>query len=190
MKKYALLLLVLIFVLPAIAQKKSNELAISVAPLNFKKVSNYQMMYRRSIDNNLKLRAGLKFSMDTDKELRNDTVTLAKGTVQYDISFGIQKDLSIGDLDKVTLYIATDGYWDSRFNREAHETYYGYFWSFGLKPSVGIAYEPFNNIRLSFESRANFNVNLQEYSAPGENKDTRYSFKSLDQLAVNIGYLF
>jgi len=172
------------------AQSNVNEVALVVAPLKFKEQSSYQVLYRRALANNsIKLRGGLRTLVDTDKEIR-DTLESSQGSIQFDLSAGIQKDLKVGDLEDVSLYTGIDGYYNSEFNRKSYEDYYGYYWSFGVKPLVGISYEPFSNIRLSLESRANFNVNLQQYSAPGENKDERYTFRPLDQLAVGIGYLF
>ncbi|PCJ66407.1 MAG: hypothetical protein COA58_06420 [Bacteroidetes bacterium] len=173
------------------AQRNNNEAALVIAPLKFKEQSSYQLLYRRTLSNELiKLRGGLRLLIDTDKEIRSDTLSNNQGSIQYDVSLGIQRDLSIGDLEKVNLYTGIDGYYNSEFNQKSYETYYGYYWSFGLKPLMGVSYEPFDNIRLSFESRANLNVNLQEYSASGVNKDERVSFRPLDQLAIGIGYLF
>ena len=172
------------------AQSKKNEVALVVAPLKFKEQSSYQVLYRRSLANDdLKLRGGLRLLIDTDKEIR-DTLESNQGSVQFDLSAGIQKDLSIGDLDNLNLYTGVDVYFNSEFNQKSYEAYYGYYWSFGAKPLAGISYEPFDNIRLSLESRANFNINLQQYSAPGLNKDERITFRPLDQLAIGIGYLF
>jgi hypothetical protein len=190
MKKVGLILASILITVCGFGQVNSNELALSIAPLKLNKPINCHGLYRRALNNNYLLRAQIGFNANTNKEVRNDTTTYQGGHVAYDVSLGVQKNLHISDLDVVNLYVAIDGYWNSKFNREAHETYYGYFWDFGARPLVGIAYEPFNNIRLSLESQSNFNINLQEYSAPGENKDTRVKFNSFDRLAFNIGYLF
>ena len=190
MLRIVLILLLLPFSLFTYSQNHKNEVALVIAPLQFNEATSYQTMYRRVLKEDLKVRLGIRLYADTDKELRSDTVSFVQGTVQYDLSAGIQRDLAIGDLEDLKLYIATDAYYNSEFNRKSHETFYGYYWNFGLRPIAGIAYEPFHNIRLSFESRANFNVNLQQYSAPGENVDTRFTFKPMDQLALSIGYLF
>ena len=172
------------------AQLNKNELALVAAPLVFDEATSYQMLYRRSLNPELSLRAGLRLFVDLDKETRFDTVTMNEGSFQYDLSFGLQRNLPITSLKKVYLYIATDFYYNSEFNRKPHETFYGYYWNMGLRPLAGISYEPFENIRLSFESQANFNVNLQEYSADGYNADRRFTFNPLDRLAMSIGYLF
>ncbi|MBT8327231.1 MAG: hypothetical protein KJP21_05875 [Bacteroidia bacterium] len=190
MKKTVFSLLFLSFCILASAQNHKNEIALVIAPLKFQEATSYQTMYRRVLKENLKFRTSLRLYADTDKEIRSDTLSSNQGTVQYDLAFGIQKDLTIGDLDDLKLYVATDAYYNSEFNRKSHETFYGYYWNFGLRPIAGISYEPFHNIRLSLESRANFNVNLQEYSAPGDNADTRFTFKPMDQLAISLGYLF
>lgn len=66
----------------------------------------------------------------------------------------------------------------------------GIFWNFGLRPTLGVSYEPFSNIRFSIESRTNLNVNLQDYNAKGNNADQRYTFSLVDHMAVGLGYLF
>ncbi len=172
------------------AQSLDNEIAVLVAPLKLDDKSNYQLMYKRSLPENLKLRSGLRLLVNTDKTLRSDSVIVESGSFGYNLSLGIQKDLQIGDLEKMYLYAGSDLYWNSEFNRKTHESYYGYYWNFGTKPLLGVSYEPFSNIRLSFESRANFNINLQEYSAAGENYDRKYKFSVVDELALSVGYLF
>ena len=172
------------------AQTNINELALVISPLKLEEATNYQLLYRRNLDENLLLRAGGRFFVETVKSTRSDTISSNFGSVQYDLSIGLQKNLSIQDLDKLYLYAAIDGYWNSEFNRKDYETYYGYYWNFGLKPIAGIAYEPFENIRLSLESKADFNINLQQYSAPGVNKDNKFSFSPLRQLGLSLGYLF
>ena len=190
MKKYFTLLIVgLAISLNSFAQK--NEIALVVAPLKFEEQSSYQTMYRRALNEKYVLRAGLRVLVDTDKETRNDTtLSFIAGIIQYDLSVGVQRKLILGDLEKVYLYAGVDGYFNSEFNRKSYETYYGYYWSMGVKPLVGLAYEPLENVRLSFEYRSNFNVNLQDYSAPGENIDRRFTYRPLDQLGLGIGYLF
>jgi len=190
MKKYITLLSIgLAISLNSFAQK--NEIALVIAPLEFEEQSSYQAMYRRSLNEKYTLRAGLRLLVDTDRETRNDTaLSFVAGTVQYDLSIGVQHKLFLDDLENLYLYAGIDGYFNSEFNRKSYETYYGYYWSMGLKPLVGLAYEPLKNVRLSFEFRSNLNVNLQDYSAPGENIDRRFTYRPLDQLSLGIGYLF
>lgn len=148
-------------------------------------------MYRRTLrDNSVKLRAGLRLYANSSKETRSDTVSSQFGSFQYDISVGIQKDLRIGDLERVKLYTAVDGYWNSELRRNREDTYYGYYWNFGIKPTLGIGYKPFENIMISMESRANANINLQDYSAAGVNHDRKFSLRPMDQVVLGIGYLF
>jgi hypothetical protein len=103
---------------------------------------------------------------------------------------GFQRDLKLDGFDHIKLFVGMDGYWNSTLNQKPYETYHGYYWNVGLKPLVGLYYDPIKNIRLSVESRANLNFNFQQYSAPGENIDQRVNFRSLDQLSFGIGYLF
>ncbi len=192
MKKLSLIILLFSFAAASFGQTRPNELALTIAPLKFNKSTDYSLLYRRSIKNNKHLRLGASFYADTDKEVRTDTVVYHQGTVAYTLAAGLQKDLFIADLDEVNAYVAMDGYWNSKFYQEDGQTYYGYFWDFGARPIVGIAYKPFRNIRVSLESQANINVNLQEYTAEGDfvDKDTRFTFTTLDRLALNIGFLF
>jgi hypothetical protein len=191
MNKYILLIVIVLATFSTgLAQKLNNEVALVVAPLKFSQQSSYQLLYRKSLKEDLKLRAGLRAFAQIDKETRTDTVITNRGTVQYDISIGIQKDLSIKDVEFVNLYMASDLYFNSAFNRGQEQDYYGYYWSTGIKPLVGVSYKPFDNIRLSFESRANLNVNMQQYDGTGSNNDQRVSFRPLDQLAIGLGYLF
>ena len=191
MNKYILLIVIVLATVSTVqAQKLNNEVALVVAPLKFGQQSSYQLLYRKSVKEDLQLRAGLRVFVQTDKETRTDSVVTNKGTVQYDFSIGIQKNLLIEDLEFVNLYVASDLYFNSAFNRVQGQDYYGYYWSTGIKPLVGVSYKPFDNIRLSFESRANLNVNLQEYDGTGSNSDQRVSFRPLDQLAIGLGYLF
>lgn len=189
MKRLSLIPAVLL-ILTAAAQNNINEIALVVSPLNFEQPESYQALYRRHLSNDRLLRIGGRFFAETLKETRADTVATNFGSVQYDLSCGLQKNLRIDNLDALYLYAAVDGYWNSEFNRKSYETYYGYYWNFGVNPIAGIAYEPFDNIRLSLESKADFNVNLQDYSAAGLNKDKKFSFSPLRQLGLSIGYLF
>jgi hypothetical protein len=152
--------------------------------------SSYQLMYKRQINNSITLRGGFSLFIDMDKETRSDTLSLQRGTVMYNLSAGFQRDLKLEGFDHIKLYMGIDGYWNSTLDRKPYETYYGYYWNIGLKPLVGMYYDPIKNIRLSVESRANFNFNFQQYSAPGDNIDQRLDFRSFDQLTFGIGYLF
>jgi hypothetical protein len=190
MKRLIFISAAFLCILSAIAQNNVNEIALVVSPLKLDQTENYQFLYRKSLNNDKMLRIGGRFFAATTKETRSDTVATNFGSVQYDLSGGLQKNLHIDNLDAVYLYAGIDGYWNSEFNRKSYESYYAYYWNFGLKPIAGIAYEPFNNIRLSLESKADFNVNLQDYSAPGINKDKKFSFSPLSQLGLSLGYLF
>ncbi|MGB0850799.1 MAG: hypothetical protein ACPGTP_06100 [Bacteroidia bacterium] len=192
MKKILVLtmLAVMTFTISSMAQTK-NELTLIISSLELKEQGSYQGMYRRTLkDNTLKFRAGLRLYANSSKETRSDTLSSQFGSFQYDVSIGIQKDLKIGDLDKVKLYTAFDGYLNSELRRNRLDTYYGYYWNFGFKPTLGIGYTPFENIMISVESRANANINLQDYSAPGVNHDRKFSLRPMDQVVLGLGYLF
>ena len=189
--KKLITLIVLVFLVISVKAQNKNEVALLISPLKFENANSYQAMYRHSLRNETwSLRGGARVLVNTDKEIRSDTLSTRSGTVQYDLSVGIQYKLPISNLEKIYLYGASDVYFNSEFNQKAYETYYGYYWSFGVKPIFGLSYEPFENIRLSLESRGDFNINLQYYSAPGENKDQRFNFNPAKQLALGFGYLF
>ena len=187
--KYILVFLILFTGLFVLGQN-NNQLDLVLDLKQIDDQSSYQLMYKRKINTSITLRGGLSLFIDTDKEIRNDSLSLQSGTVTYDISAGFQRDLKLEGFDHIKLYVGMDGYWNSTLNRKPYETYYGYYWNIGLKPLVGFYYDPIKNLRLSVESRANLNFNFQQYSAPGENIDQRVDFRSLDQLAFGIGYLF
>ena len=194
MKKY-LILSILCSVLSgtAFSQLNRNEVTLVISPVKLDEQSSYSLLYRKALKDkkNWSLRSGMRLLIDTDKETREDSsLSSNEGTVQLDLSAGLQRKLVIESLDKIYLYAGMDGYFNSEFNRKSYETYYGYYWDFGLRPLVGVSYEPFANIRFSLESQSNMNINLQEYSAPGTNKDQRITFNPLNQLAIGFGYLF
>jgi hypothetical protein len=186
------LLILILASLPFITMAQfKNDVSLVVSPLKFKEQSSYELLYRRQLPNKLwNLRAGMSMSVDTDKEIRNDSTTLNKGSIAYTLSAGIQRKLILEDIKKVYVYLGSELYWQSEFLRNPSDTYYGYYWSIGTTPVVGVSYEPIRNIRLSLESRSDFNLNFQQYESEAENRDTRVSFKPLNQLAIGIGYLF
>lgn len=192
MNRILILVFLVLSCIGSYAQDLKNEVALVIAPLDFEESSSYQMMYRRDLSglDDIQFRGGLRLVVDTDKETRSDTLAYNRGSVVYDLSVGLQKDLGIGDLEKVFLYTGSDAYFNSELRRELHETFYGYYWNFGLRPIVGISYTPFENIRVSLESRADFNVNLQSYSAEGVNEDARVSFMAFKEVGLALGYLF
>lgn len=191
MKKTLILIFIFLSFVGSLKAQRVNEIALIVAPLKFEEQSSYQLLYRRQLKKeDWKLRAGLRLLVDTDKETRLDTVFRNEGTIQYDLSAGVQRNLNIEGLEKIKGYVGLDGYWNSDFRQTNSSDYYGYFWNLGLRPTVGVSYEPLKNIRLSVESRSNFNVNLQDYNARGNNADQRFTFNPLDHLALGLGYLF
>jgi hypothetical protein len=189
MKKLLILILVSLPIL-TMAQFK-NDVSLVISPLKFKEQSSYELLYRRQLPNKLwNLRLGISVFVDTDKEIRNDSTTLNTGSVAYTLSAGVQRKLVLEDIKKVYAYLGSDLYWQSEFLRGPRDTYYGYYWSIGTTPLVGVSYEPIRNIRLFIESRSDLNLNFQQYDSEVENRDTRVSFKPLNQLAIGIGYLF
>lgn len=189
-KLIVLFLPILFFATSSFAQNLNNEVNLVISPLKLDEQSSYQLLYRRSLKNDFMWRAGLRVFAQTDKETRADSVTLNRGTVQYDLSLGIQKNLEISGVEFINVYVGSDVYYNSAFNRSQGQDYYGYFWSTGIKPLFGLAYTPFDNIKLSLESRANLNFNFQKYEGTASNLDQRVSFRPLDQLALGLGYLF
>ena len=168
-----------------------NDASLVISPLKMEEQSSYQLMYRRQLPNKLwNLRASMGILVNTDKEVRNDSTALNSGSVSYTLAAGGQRKLVLEDIKKAYAYIGSDVYWQSQFLRNPTDTYYGYYWNVGTTPLVGISYEPIKNIRLSLESRSDFNLNFQKYDAETANKDTRVSFKPLNQLALGLGYLF
>lgn len=190
MRRSTLITLCLVLTATLFGQVYDHELALSAAPLQFKKMPQYDILYRYQLNDKLKLRVILGAGVNTRKEIRYDSITLNTGRVRYSLAAGLQRSLYIDDLEKVQAYVAVDGYWNSMFKREDYHTYYGYYWDFGVRPLAGVQYTPWTNIRLSIESRGDLNVNLQEYTAPGDNSDQRIRFRTFDQFALNIGYLF
>ena len=188
MKK--ILTLVFIFIGLFVSGQNKNQVDLIIDLTQLKEQSSYQLMYKRLMDNSVFLRGGLSLLIDTDKETRSDTLFSESGLVVYNLSLGFHKELKLEGFDLIKLYAGMDGYWNSTLNQKPNETYYGYYWNIGLKPLVGLYYDPIKNIRLSVESRSNFNLNFQQYSAPGENIDRRVSFRPIDQIAIGIGYLF
>jgi hypothetical protein len=189
MKKLLILILASLPIF-TLAQFK-NDVSLVVSPLKFKEQSSYELLYRMQLPNKLwSLRLGMSVLVDTDKEIRNDSTKLNTGSVAYTLSAGVQRKLILEDVKKVYAYLGSDLYWQSEFLRGPRDTYYGYYWSLGATPLVGVAYEPIRNIRLSIESRSDFNLNFQHYESEAENRDTRVSLKPLNQLAIGIGYLF
>ncbi|MFY0643686.1 MAG: hypothetical protein JXR19_04400 [Bacteroidia bacterium] len=189
MRKSILCLLITVFCLSFYSSKaQQNEIGLVFSPLN-KEDIGAGLWYKQVWNHELSLRLLASFSMDTDKEIRSDSATLRGGEVAYSLGVGIQKNLPLGKRKNLSAYIACDGYWNSAFIREPWETYYGYHFNFGLMPLAGLQFTPYDRLRISLESRANFNVNLQEYSAEGENYDRRFSFNGFDHLAFGIGYL-
>jgi hypothetical protein len=173
-----------------LAQLK-NEVSLVISPLKFSEQSSYELLYKRQLPNKLwSLRSGFSLLVDTDREVRDDSTTLNRGTVSYVVRAGLQRKLMLDDIDKLYAYVGSDMYWQSEFLRQPGDTYYGYLWSIGTTPVVGLSFEPIKNIRLSLESRSDFNLNFQKYESDLENKDTRVSFTPVYQLAIGIGYLF
>ena len=191
MKKILSLFILVVGLFASSQAQNINDISLVIAPLKFEEQSSYQLLYRRELKKeDWKLRVGLRLLIDTDKVTRTDTIFSNSGTIQYDLSLGLQRDLKLEGWESIKAYVAMDGYWNSDLRQPNSSDYYGYFWNIGVRPTFGVAYEPLKNIRLSFESRANFNVNLQDYNAKGNNAEKRFTFSPLDHLALGLGYLF
>ncbi len=191
MKKTLSLFILVVGLFAHSEAQNTNDISLLIAPLKLQEQSSYQLLYRRELRNeDWKFRAGLRLLMNTDKVIRADTIFSNSGTIQYDLALGLQRDLKLEGLESVNAYVAIDGYWNSDLRQSNSSDYYGYFWNLGLRPTFGVAHEPLKNIRLSIESRANFNVNLQDYNAKGNNSENRFTFSPLDHIAIGLGYLF
>ena len=189
MKKILLILLALAPVLSS-AQDK-NDVSLVVSSLDFKEDVSYELLYRRQLPKKLwSLRTSADILIDTDKEIRDDSLSSNTGSVAYTLAAGLQRKLKLDDLKKVYAYAGSDVYWQSEFLRRPIDTYYGYYWSIGTSPVVGLAYEPISNIRLTLETRSDFNLNFQKYESDLENRDSRVSFTPVSRLAFGLGYLF
>jgi len=188
--RYYLLLTSIFWMFGLHAQiKKEMKLLVDVSDL--KNQTGYQLMYTKIVNkSDIALRFGTTLFIDTDKETRYDTFNSSHGTITYNLSLGLQKQLKLANNPKVKLYAGMDGYWHSTLNKKTYESYYGYYWNVGFQPLFGLYFDPNKNVRLSVESRSKFNLNFQEYSAPGDNMDQRIDFRSVDQVMFGIGYLF
>jgi hypothetical protein len=193
---YIVIVLVLGFGTSAYGQQK--ELALYCSPIEIDNPENFKLLYKHYVNKNLALRFGFGATVQIDKETRNDTVTLIQGKVTNAWSLGFQRELELGSSSSrltnksksTRFYVGADAYYNSEWNRRSSETYYGYYWNFGVTPVAGISINPFKRVKVSLEALGNFNVNLQEYSAPGDNFDNRIQFRLYDRGALSIGYLF
>jgi hypothetical protein len=170
---------------------QTHELALVASPLD--KIENTQIgvMYLRTLGgSSWQLRTIGHLHIDTDKEVRDGKDVAAGGKIGYQLAVGAQSNAYLGRKGRSSVYIATDLYWNSAFVKEQGQNYYGYFYDFGLMPSLGLKTKVSGPLHAFAELRANLNVNLQEYTAPGdeENSDQRLSFESLDHFAIGLSY--
>ena len=121
----------------------SHELGLLLSPIEFTSESEPGIFYRWNRESGLSYRAQLTLSANTNKELRNDTMTLNEGLVQYGLAIGVQQKLPLGHWDRIFSYAAIDGYWNSRFSRPDGQDYYGYFFDFGFTPVLGVSMDIF-----------------------------------------------
>ena len=78
--KYILVFLILFTGLFVLGQN-NNQLDLVLDLKQIDDQSSYQLMYKRKINNSITLRGGLSLFIDTDKEIRNDSLSLQSGTV-------------------------------------------------------------------------------------------------------------
>lgn len=189
--KYLLSFFFIALSLLAFTQTTSkNEISLVVSPLAFAEQECYGLRYLRIINKDLRLRAGLRVYANTEKEVRNDTITSNFGTVQYDLRLGIQRNLNLGNFDVVRPYVAGDFSFNSEFRKESYESYYGYYWDMTVNAIIGLESEVVSRLRIYVETGGDLNINLQEYSAPGENYDRKVTYNPLGYTAIGVGYSF
>ena len=189
--KFLTPLLIAFFTIPVLGQTTTkNEIGVVVSPLEFSKQESYGIRYLRTINKQLDLRAGLRFYANTSQEVRSDTLSSSFGTIQYDLRLGIQRDLQLGSFDAVKPYFASDFSFNSEFRKESYESYYGYYWNMSVNPILGLESEPLPRLRVYFEVGSDLNINLQEYSAVGENYDRKFVYNPVGYLALGVGYKF
>jgi hypothetical protein len=190
MKYLILALFICVSILSNAQSLEKNEIGLVVSPLKFAQQESYGLRYLRTINKDLSVRAGLRIYANTNREVRNDTIATSFGTIQYDIRLGLQRSLDLGSFELIKPYVAGDFSFNSELKKESYESYYGYYWNMSLNPVVGLESEPVHRLRVYFEAGGDLNVNLQEYSAPGENYDRKFSYNPIGYLALGIGYKF
>lgn len=170
--------------------QQNNQLGLTADVLNLKSSDFIELSYKRSISQDWQMRSFVSLAAKTNKEVRMDSLLQATGSVSYNLALGAQRMADISGHKQWNVYLATDGYWNSEFRKEEMQTYYGYYYTVGIRPAYGVQYKLAANLNAAFEARSNFNANLQGYSGEGENYDRIYSFKALDQLALSLLYCF
>ena len=93
MKK--ILTLVLLFTGLFVSGQNKDQVDLILDLTQVDDQSSYQLMYKRAINNSIVLRGGLSLFIDTDKEIRSDTLASESGTVMYNLSLGFQKQLKL-----------------------------------------------------------------------------------------------
>lgn len=190
MIKNTFVISILTLVISSASAQNRNELALMLSPISFENQDNFHLLYRCSLkEKSLKLRSALNYNSTGSRSIRADSIIDERGKISYSISAGLQKDYLIEDLNKIILFVSVSGY----VNAESVKTStagYGTFWNFGLRPTVGINYTPYSNIRLGLELVSDINRISQGYSGVGLNKDEAIAFIPYDGLAVSVGYLF
>jgi hypothetical protein len=188
MRKTILLLSVLMTT-QLYSQSRKHELSLVFAPIKFNEKTNYGFLYRFEMNDHWKLRTSLGLNADATQEIRQDTQQLSKGIITIYTGLGIQRELDPEWEFPINLYIALDLYWNSEISKKLEEHYYYYYANYGAMPIIGLSYE-YHRIILSFESRANLNLNFQSYDGNGANYDRKFSFRTMDQMALGLGFKF
>lgn len=171
----------------AVAQK--NEIACSIDLLSLNDPYP-KLLYKRSLNNNWYLRSFVGLTVQTDREVRADTLLLDEGNVGYYLSAGAEYRLPLQQFKKWQLFAGLDAFLDGQYVKPDKDAYFGYYYTFGAKPAYGVAYQADTHLRLSVESRSTFRMDLQEYEGNGENYDNRVRFSGLDQIVFAVGYCF
>lgn len=189
MKQRLLFILAIFLINSSNGYAQKNEMGCSIDLLSLTEPSP-MLLYKRVLNNNWSLRSFVGLTVQTDREVRADTLLIDEGNVSYYLSAGAEYKLPLQKFKKWQLYVGIDAFLDGQFIKPNKDSYFGYYYTFGGKPVYGIAYQLDKHLRCSMETRSTFRMNLQEYEAEGENYDNRVSFKGLDQIVLAVGYCF
>lgn len=191
MKKLILSLFILLTLQTNEVLAQSNELGMSINTLHLDQPQP-QFYYIRDINDQWKFRAFLGLNIDTDREVRADTLTLDEGVINYFLSAGLERRLMIKEHSDWEMYVGSDLYLNSFLRKAPEDDYYAYYYSFGAIPFLGVRYALTERLNVSLETRSILDLNYQSYeSSDGTvNFDNRISFNSFDQLVFKLGYRF
>ncbi len=190
MLKNLLIVFLICFGVTCVQAQNKNEIAIMLSPISFEEQENFELLYRRDLNNEaLKFRSSFGYNSNATRSTRSDSIVIDQGNIFYSLSAGLQRDLKIEELDKVRLLVSVSGYLNSE-SVKTNTAGYSTFWDFGIQPTVGINYMPYSNIRLGFEVVSDINRVLQSYEGIGLNKDQSTIIRPYNGLLISLGLLF